>query len=93
MLSFPNVADEIALVPEWRRFGRVAGVMGMLLEVSGLPERLAIGGHCTVLAQAGRRLTCEVVGFRVVILTVCSPTAGRPAPRCPRRPRSWRPAR
>ena len=59
-----SLLDEIQGIPDYWRFGRVAGVMGMLLEVGGLPQRLAIGGHCVVLGQAGRRLTCEVVGFR-----------------------------
>jgi flagellum-specific ATP synthase len=63
-LSLPDLIDELSLIPEIRRFGRVTGVMGMLLEVGGLPQRLAIGGHCQVAGQQGRRLTCEVVGFR-----------------------------
>jgi flagellum-specific ATP synthase len=63
-LSLPDLIDELSLIPEIRRFGRVSGVMGMLLEVGGLPQRLAIGGHCQVAGQQGRRLTCEVVGFR-----------------------------
>jgi flagellum-specific ATP synthase len=63
-LSLSDLLYEIATVPDHRRFGRVTGVMGMLLEVGGLPQRLAIGGHCAVLGQGGRRVTCEVVGFR-----------------------------
>jgi flagellum-specific ATP synthase len=63
-VSLPDLVDDIALIPDYRRFGRVAGVSGMLIEVSGLSQRLTIGGHCTVVAQEGRRLTCEVVGFR-----------------------------
>jgi flagellum-specific ATP synthase len=63
-LSLPDLLTEISLIPEYRRFGRVAGVSGMLLEVGGLPQRLTIGGHCIVAGQEGRRVTCEVVGFR-----------------------------
>ena len=63
-MSFPDLVDEISVIPEYRRFGRVAGVSGMLVEVGGLPRRLAIGGHCTILGQQGRRLISEVVGFR-----------------------------
>ncbi len=63
-MSLPDLVDDIALIPDYRRFGRVAGVSGMLIEVGGLSQRLTIGGHCTVVAQEGRRLTCEVVGFR-----------------------------
>lgn len=63
-MSLSDLLDELSLMPEHRRFGRVAGVMGMLLEVGGLPRHLTIGGHCSVLTQDGRRVTCEVVGFR-----------------------------
>jgi flagellum-specific ATP synthase len=59
-----DLVDDIDFIPEYRRFGRVAGVMGLLLEVGGLPRRLAVGDRCVVLAQNGRRLICEVVGFR-----------------------------
>jgi flagellum-specific ATP synthase len=59
-----DLVEDIALIPEYRRFGRVTGVMGLLLEVGGLPRRLAVGDRCAVLAEKGRRLVCEVVGFR-----------------------------
>jgi hypothetical protein len=51
-LSRPDPAAEIGLIPEHRRFGRITGVTGMLLEMGGLPRRLGVGGHCAVLAQA-----------------------------------------
>jgi len=63
-LGLPELIQDIEAIPGWRRFGRVAGVMGMLLEVGGLPQKLAIGGHCRVQRADGRPLTCEVVGFR-----------------------------
>jgi flagellum-specific ATP synthase len=59
-----NLLDEISNIPDYRRFGRVSGVMGMLLEVGGLPRHLTVGGHCQVQGRDGRSLTCEVVGFR-----------------------------
>ncbi|HKW53030.1 MAG TPA: flagellar protein export ATPase FliI [Stellaceae bacterium] len=63
-MSRPALVAEIALIPEHRRFGRITGVMGMMLEAGGLPHRLGVGGQCSVLTQDGRRLPCEVVGFR-----------------------------
>jgi flagellum-specific ATP synthase len=73
-----DFVDDIALIPEYRRFGRVTGAMGLLLEVGGLPRRLAIGGRCAVLAQNGQRLICEVVGFRAerVLLMPFGPIYG-----------------
>lgn len=63
MIALDPVA-EIAVIPQLRRFGRITGVIGMLLEAGGPPQRLGVGGRCTVLARDGRRLPCEVVGFR-----------------------------
>ncbi|HYM03058.1 MAG TPA: flagellar protein export ATPase FliI [Stellaceae bacterium] len=63
-MSLPGLLDELTLIPEYRRFGRVVGVMGMLLEVGGLPRQLAVGGRCTVLTQAAGPVVCEVIGFR-----------------------------
>jgi flagellum-specific ATP synthase len=63
-LSRPDLVADIALIPAHRRFGRITGVMGMLLEAGGLPRRLGVGEQCAVLVQDGRRLACEVVGFR-----------------------------
>src|SRR3546814_18621309 len=36
----------------------------MLVEVVGLEQALAIGSRCAIHAQGGRRVTCEVIGFR-----------------------------
>jgi flagellum-specific ATP synthase len=60
----PQLIDELGDLAEYRRYGRVTGVSGMLLEVGGVPRALAIGGRCDVIAQDGRRVRCEVVGFR-----------------------------
>lgn len=64
MALLPQLIDEVAELPEYRRYGRVTSVNGMLLEVGGVQRALAIGGRCDVLAQDGRRVPCEVVGFR-----------------------------
>src|SRR5690349_11899003 len=55
---------DLARIPECRRYGRVASVMGMLVEIAGVPDSLAVGGRCEVLSRDGRRLPCEVIGFR-----------------------------
>jgi flagellum-specific ATP synthase len=51
-------------MPDYRRFGRVAAVLGLLVEVAGIEKLLSVGGRCTILARGGRRVPCEVVGFR-----------------------------
>ena len=60
---------EIGQLADYRLYGRVAGVLGMLVEVAGLEQALSIGSRCAIHAQgapgrASRRVTCEVIGFR-----------------------------
>ena len=55
---------EIGQVADYRLYGRVAGVLGMLVEVAGLDQSLSIGSRCAILAQGNRRVICEVIGFR-----------------------------
>lgn len=58
------VLDEVRQLPSERHFGRVASVVGMLVEVAGLDRLLSIGGRCEIVARGGRRVPCEAVGFR-----------------------------
>ncbi len=61
----PNrIIAEIDAIPPTQVFGRVTGVQGLLVEVSGIERHLTVGGRCHVLARGGRRVICEVVGFR-----------------------------
>jgi flagellum-specific ATP synthase len=55
---------EIGQLADYRLYGRVAGVLGMLVEVVGLEQALSIGSRCGIHAQGGRRVICEVIGFR-----------------------------
>jgi flagellum-specific ATP synthase len=57
------LADLEAIQPT-RVFGRVAGVQGLLIEVAGVERHLSVGGRCNVHARGGRKVPCEVVGFR-----------------------------
>lgn len=63
-MTLANLIADFEQIPENRHYGRVTGVLGLLLEVGGVPGRVAIGGRCEVVAQDGRRVICEVVGFR-----------------------------
>jgi flagellum-specific ATP synthase len=58
-----NLIAEVAALDAVRRYGRITGVLGMMLEVGGLPRSVAVGSRAEVLGQAGRVLA-EIVGFR-----------------------------
>ena len=59
-----TVFAELERLPSYQRYGRVAAVQGLLVEVAGLGRRLAIGSRCRIEARGGGRILCEVVGFR-----------------------------
>jgi flagellum-specific ATP synthase len=59
----------LALRPPWDLTGRVAGVMGLALDIEGLDSQLAIGDRLAVSGRAHgvgaqRTVIAEVVGFR-----------------------------
>jgi flagellum-specific ATP synthase len=63
-VSLPDLIGDLAQIPDHQRYGRVTAVLGMLLEVGGVPQSLAVGGRCAIVGRYGSKLACEVVGFR-----------------------------
>src|SRR5580704_10101262 len=59
-----SLSRAIDAVPERQHYGRVAAVLGMLIEIGGLADELAVGGCCVIAARDGRQVPCEVIGFR-----------------------------
>jgi flagellum-specific ATP synthase len=59
--SFEHTLDD---QPPYRFFGRVTAIQGMLVEIGGADHHFSIGGRCVIEASGGRRIPCEVVGFR-----------------------------
>lgn len=59
-----RIEDEIDRIPDRVHYGRVSAVSGMLVEVRGLTQTVAIGGQCMVTTTTGQELLGEVVGFR-----------------------------
>ncbi len=58
-----NISKEVNRLPDYKIFGQVTDIVGLLIEVSGIQGSLSIGDHCHIVARAGRRVTCEVIGF------------------------------
>jgi flagellum-specific ATP synthase len=63
-LRTEDILRGIARVPERRVYGRVAAILGMLVEIAGLDGNLSIGARCDLIDRAGRRVGCEIIGFR-----------------------------
>jgi len=63
MAALPLAATLSRIAPQ-RYYGRVLAVQGLMVEIGGIAPLLAIGSRCALVARGGRRVPCEVVGFR-----------------------------
>ncbi len=59
-----SLTNMIARIPEVQHYGRVVGVQGLLVEVAGVRNRLAIGSRIRIEAHRDKSVPCEIVGFR-----------------------------
>src|SRR5271154_2662098 len=55
--------SDIGRIPELRRFGRIDGVQGLLVEAGGIGNVLSVGDRCRIEGRT-REVLSEVVGFR-----------------------------
>lgn len=56
--------EEIEAVPTLTRFGRVARLEGLAVEVTGAQGAVSLGSQCRIVTGIDRIIPCEVVGFR-----------------------------
>src|SRR5207302_5760062 len=56
--------NEIEAVPTLTRFGRVARIEGLAVEVTGAQGAVSLGGQCRISVGNNKKIPCEVVGFR-----------------------------
>src|SRR3982751_1787713 len=56
--------QDIEVVPALTRFGRVARIEGLAVEVTGAQGAVSLGGQCRITIGNNKRIPCEVVGFR-----------------------------
>lgn len=59
-----SLTQEIERIQTERRYGRVTGVRGLLVEVAGIGQHVSIGSRLEVETRGVRRVPIEVVGFR-----------------------------
>src|SRR6185436_1248975 len=55
---------DIEAVPTLTRFGRVARIEGLSVEITGAQGAVSLGGHCRISIGNNKKISCEVVGFR-----------------------------
>lgn len=56
--------QEIEAIPTLTRFGRVARIEGLAIEVTGAQGAVSLGGQCRISIGNNNTIPCEVVGFR-----------------------------
>ncbi|NVJ70770.1 MAG: flagellar protein export ATPase FliI [Alphaproteobacteria bacterium] len=59
-----SLIQEIDRVQTERRYGRVTGVRGLLVELAGIGQHISIGSRLEVETRDYRKVPIEVVGFR-----------------------------
>ena len=59
-----NILHEVNKLEEEAYFGKVTGVQGLFIEVSGIRTRLSIGDRCHVTSTNGKIIPCELVSFK-----------------------------
>jgi flagellum-specific ATP synthase len=55
--------NDIDNIPDLRRYGRVDGVQGLLVEAAGIGNSISVGDRCRLIGR-NRTVAAEVVGFR-----------------------------
>jgi flagellum-specific ATP synthase len=55
---------DISAISPVRRFGRVARIEGLLVEITGASGAIRLGGQVRLTSGSGKKIPCEVVGFR-----------------------------
>ena len=59
-----SLMSAVAQAPASRTYGRVSGVQGLLVEVAGTADALAIGTRLTLEGPRGSSIAAEVGGLR-----------------------------
>ena len=58
-----SIQHEIDHLSDYKMYGQVMNIVGLLIHVGGVTGSLSVGDHCIIHARGGRKVTCEVVGF------------------------------
>lgn len=59
-----QAAAMVSTIPPHEIYGRVTKVLGLLVEIAGFGNDLAVGSRVTLKPDGAKPIPCEVVGFR-----------------------------
>ncbi len=59
-----QIERAVSEISETKVFGRVTKILGLLVEIAGVSDVLAIGSRVNLKPNNGEEVPCEVIGFR-----------------------------
>jgi len=59
-----TIMNQINRVSDYRVYGHVTQVVGLLVEIGGVEGNFTVGDYCSIVGRDKRRVLCEAVGFR-----------------------------
>jgi flagellum-specific ATP synthase len=59
-----TIINQIARLPEYRVYGHVTQIVGMLVEIGGVEGNFSVGDYCRISGRGDHKILCEAVGFR-----------------------------
>ena len=59
-----NITQSLEKLDVSAYYGRVSGVQGLFVEVSGILSHLAIGDRCNIINNRGEKVSSEIVSFK-----------------------------
>lgn len=59
-----SLIDSINRIDNAFYYGKVIGVQGLFVEISGIKNNLSIGSRCNIINSLGETVPCEIVSFK-----------------------------
>ena len=59
-----TIINQIARLPDYRVYGHVTQIVGMLVEIGGVEGNFSVGDYCLIKGRGDHEVLCEAVGFR-----------------------------
>jgi flagellum-specific ATP synthase len=56
--------NQINRMSDYRVYGHVTQVVGLLVEIGGVEGNFTVGDYCSIVGRNGQNVLCEAVGFR-----------------------------
>tara|TARA_B100001750_G_scaffold5274_1_gene4246 strand:- start:314 stop:1651 length:1338 start_codon:yes stop_codon:yes gene_type:complete len=70
MTAIDHILHELDLLKPSSTYGYVTKILGLVVEVTGIADRLSIGAMVILRPRDGRKIQCEAIGFREGIALV-----------------------